>query len=172
MSPEQAIVTILVALIGAIGGMGVERARSKRDREKEINSAIATIEQARLVDAAEKRRELDGAAHDIREFLRNQVAELNKAIDNIEGARIEEREKWHQMLGALSTKNLDLELQHRRDMARVEEMMEEAKIIDDQVKTLRGRIVICQNEAIVMSAHLDRCRLECERLRKKDAAVK
>lgn len=166
MSLEQAIVTIGVALIATVGGILVERVRARRDREKEINSAVATIEQARLADGAEKRKELDDTARDIRDFLRKQVAELNEAIDRIELARAGEREKWHQMLGEMSTKNLELELQHRRDMARIEEMLEEAKVIDDEVRTLRTRIMTCESEATVMSARLDQCRRECEQLRK------
>ena len=86
------------------------------------------------------------------------------SIDRIEVARAGEREKWHQMLGTLSTKNLELELQHRRDLARIEEILEEAKVIDDEIRTLRVLIATYRSDAVVMTARLEA--FERERLQK------
>lgn len=165
MSAEQIIVTILVALISAGATLGVERARVKREANKEISGATATVETARIADEASKRKEVDEAARDIRDFLRNQVAELGKAIDEIETSRAAERERWHQMLGDLSTQKLELELQHKRDKALMDQMLEEAKAIDAEIRTLRTRVAQYQVDATIMSARLDACQLECERLR-------
>jgi chromosome segregation ATPase len=167
MSLEAIIGSVVVALIGAVGGVAVERARSKRETQKEINASVAQVEQARLTDEALKRKEIDEAARDIRDFLRNQVAELSGSIDKIEIARAGEREKWHQMLGALSTKNLDLELQHKREAARIIELEEEAAAIDAQVRMLKTQISRLQTDAVIMSARLDACQRECEDLRSK-----
>lgn len=172
MSLEQSIGAIIVALIGAVGGIVAERLRSKSERRKELSTAHASIEQAKLADDALKRKEIDEAARDIREFLRKQVAELNEAIDRIEVTRADEREKWHQMLGTLSTKNLELELQHRRDVARIDEMLEEAKLVDDEIKTLKTRIAVANTEAIKLQARLDQCQIECRRLRKDQEVIK
>lgn len=161
------MVTVLVAIITGTVTLFAERYRQRREQEKETASSSLLYKQAELSDEAAKRKEIDIAASEIRDFLRNRVAELDKAIDAIETTRTGEREKWHQMLGELSVKNLDLELQHRKDTARIMELEEEAAAIDDEVKVLRARIATATSDAIVMSAKLDQCKLECDRLRGK-----
>ncbi len=172
MSPEQIAVTIAVALIGATGGILVERIRRRHEREKETSTGVTALRQAQIGDEALKRKEIDEAARDIREFLRKQVYELSEAIDKVELSQVGEREKWHQMLATLSTKNLELELQHLKDVARIDQMLEEAGVIDDAMKVLRVRVVTCQEEVIVTKAHLDQCKLEYDRLRREASVIK
>ncbi len=162
----------ILAAIGAAGGVLVERLRSKYDREKEKRAAALLVETTRLSDDTAKRKELEDAARDIREFLHREVKDLNLALDKIELSRAEERERWHQMLGGLTTKNLELEIQHRRDHARIEEMIEEASAIDDELKTLRTRVATSQVDATVMAARLEQSKLEIDRLRNDMAVIK
>ena len=179
MTLEQAIVTVVVALIGAAGGILAERARHKRERERELSTSTTAIETKRLELEAQKRIEVDNAARDIRDFLAKQVAELNTAIDRIEVTRADEREKWHQMIVALSTKNLELstknlelELQHRRDEARIQEVMEESQQVEDELKTVKTRLLECTQQGIILKAHLDQCQRDYEALRKETSAIK
>lgn len=165
MTWEQAVITIAVALIGGASGILVERQRQKREAQKETTASFTVLKQAQLQDDASKRKEIEDAAREIREFLKGEVKELNIAVDRMEVARAGEREKWHQMLGELSTKNLELELQHRKDMARIHELEEEAAVIDDEMKCLKVAVATAASEALILTARLDACKLECDRIR-------
>lgn len=178
MTLEQGIITLVVALISAAGGIRLERIRDRREREKlaaeradKLDASTTDFEKVRLETEIKERQLVQDASREIRDFLRGQVAELNDSIDKIEVARAGEREKWHQMLAQLSTNNLELELQHRRNMARIQELEEEAKAIDNHVRELRTRIVTLEGNAIVMAANLDRCERENRRLRKEMQAI-
>jgi len=164
MSLEQSIGAVIAALIGVVGGMLTERARQRREREKELNSSNTQIETRRIELEAQRRKEVDEAARDIREFLSKQVNELNVAIDQIEVARSAEREKWHQIMVQLSTKNLELELQHRRDMAALQECLEESQLVDNELKEVKTRLATCQSEGLLLKAKLEQSQLECKRL--------
>lgn len=167
MSVEQAIVTVLVALIGAMGGMAVERSRQRREREKEQDSGAASIEEARIKNEGERRKELDEVGQQIREYLQRQVKELSDQLGRFENVRATEREKWNEMLAQLSVKNLEFELQRKRDVAHIAELEEEAQQVDDVIKTLRVRINTLEADGMILAANLDQQTLERHRLERK-----
>lgn len=167
MSLEQAIVTVLVAFISAIGTLAVEKARQRRKETDETNKSRFQLEQARITDEVARRQEISEAAREIRDFLQRRVDELDHSLTNIEVQRAAEREKWNQMLGQLSVKNLELELQSRRDKARVHELEEDANHIDDEIKILRTRIMTLEGEAVILTARLKQEQLERTRLQQR-----
>jgi DNA-nicking Smr family endonuclease len=157
---EQSAVTILVAIIAAFGGVAVERARQKREREKETGQSALELERARILDESARRKEIDDAARDLRDFLKQQCDELNQSLTNIESSRATEREKWNAMLGELSTKNLELELQAKRDKIEMSSLREDAEFVDDQIKVHRARISNLEVELATAMARLDACQRE------------
>jgi gas vesicle protein len=93
----------IVALIAAIAAVYGERYRAKQARLKEAKeqhekSSAASVELTRVQinDEAIKRKELEDAARDIRDYLTAQLKELNEAIDIIEQERKEERAEYTQ----------------------------------------------------------------------------
>ncbi len=173
MSPlEQAIVTIIAAIISTAGGIAIDRARRRREDEKERDIGIAGIEEARIKDEGDRRKEVEQASQDIRSFLRGQVKELKDALTRIEDLRGAEREKWQQLVQQLSIKNLEFELQRKRDLARIAELEEEASQVDDLFKTLRARIAGLESAGIVLTAQLDQEVLERKRLQEQLAREK
>jgi hypothetical protein len=168
----QALITIGVALVSAtLGGIGVEllRYRQNKDKERQQNvietsTSFAEVEKARINDEQLRRKEIDDAAREIREFLKTQVHDLSEAIDKIEEGRASEREKWNQMLGELSTRNLQFEMTHRRDLARIAELEEEFQKIDIECRDLRRRLSTCETNAVILNAKLELYQKERDRL--------
>lgn len=117
-SIEQAVTTVIIALVAAATGAWLKDWNNRRDQERarrekqgdKTTLDLTQLESKRIDDEAARRREVDEAAREIRDFLKQQLLEVNASLDELEHERKQEAAESGKLRVALTT----LEIEHAR----------------------------------------------------------